>query len=392
MGSESAMNQPSKPSVARKPLPKPNEVPLSSEPLQAPPPSFLLRAAMGLRQTLLRLADNLAPPQVRLFEMTFANIQTQLIGSVARLGIADLLAEGPQTAEAMAAKTGVNADALHRTLRTMVGMGVFSLNPDGRFENNRTSEALRQTHLSRARNMAIYFAAESACIAWNHFDHVLETGKSAFQEVTGMHVFDWFNAHPLERENFAHGMMGFTIPLAPLISTLYPLSEVKKVCDVGGGRGLMISEMLVRHPHLKGVLLDAPGVIESAREVLRSRGVADRVELAPGSFFEKIPSGCDMYLIKQSLHNWDDKGAERILRNIRGAMEPGAKCVIAEMLVDRNSTEPLGTLLDMQMLTVTAGGRERSAGEYQRLLEAAGFRPGRVFDSPQIGLVEGVAV
>src|SRR5581483_1442669 len=111
--------------------------------------------------------------------------------------------------------------------------------------------------------------------------------KSAFARVNGKSVWTWFDEHEDEREMFAHSMMGITVQDAPVIARLYPFHEVKRLCDVGGGRGTLLSEIVLRHPHVRGVLCDAEGVVASARELLAARGVADRVDLAPGSFFER---------------------------------------------------------------------------------------------------------
>src|SRR5690606_7438687 len=99
----------------------------------------------------------------------------------------------------------------------------------------------------------------------------------------------WFERHDDERENFAHAMMGITVRDAPVVAKLAPLAGVKVLCDVGGGRGTLLSEILLRHPHLRGVLVESAGVLASARRLLDARGVADRVELVGGSFFEEVP-------------------------------------------------------------------------------------------------------
>ena len=121
----------------------------------------------------------------------------------------------------------------------------------------------------------------------------LRSGESPFDRVHGMNVWEWFAEHPDEQEMFAHGMMGLTTQHAPVIAALYPFAEVKSVCDVGGGRGALLSELLLRHPHLRGVLADGAGVLASAEVLLAARGVKDRVELAVSSFFDEVPAGAD---------------------------------------------------------------------------------------------------
>jgi hypothetical protein len=241
------------------------------------------------------------------------------------------------------------------------------------------------------REYAEYFASSSNVQSWADAEATVRTGKNAFERVHGMSVWDWFDGHPGERETFAQMMMGITTVDAPTIARLYPWREVERVCDVAGGRGTLLSELLIRHRHLKGVLCDAPGVIESARVLLEGRGVMARVELAAGSIFSHVPAGADAYVLKNVLHDWDDARSLQILQVVRKAMATGARVVICETLTERNDPGSLGVLADVHMMMVCSDGRERGREEYARLLDASGFRAGRVMASPTVSVVEGVA-
>jgi len=143
---------------------------------------------------------------------------------------------------------------------------------------------------------------------------------------------------------------------------------------------------------LAGVLCDGEGVIASARELLEARGVLDRIDLVPGSFFEKVPSGCDAYMMKNILHDWDDATSVKILQVIRAAMKPGHKIILCEMLVDRLSRDVFGTQADLQMMIACEDGRERSLEDFQRLLSESAFRFTRVFPFPTVSVIEGEAI
>ncbi|HEX8950756.1 MAG TPA: methyltransferase, partial [Polyangia bacterium] len=279
---------------------------ISREPYPAAPPGFVIRVVLALRNALLALAHALVPADVRVFELAIGIAPTKMLHVVAKHRIADHLADGPRTAAELAWRTGLDADALHRTLRALAHLGVFRLRADGRFANNRLSASLRQGRYGRLRDAAVYLGSASNVGAWNDLEETVRTGRNAFERVFGMSVWDWFDAHADERETFAQFMMGRTVFEAPTIAALYPFGELQRICDVGGGRGTLLSELLVRHPHLRGVLCDAPGVIASARELLERRGLGDRVELVAGSFFESVPAGADAYLLKNILHDWDD--------------------------------------------------------------------------------------
>jgi hypothetical protein len=356
------------------------------------PPGWAIRAVLGARQFLRRLVNRMAPADVALVELATGLAGSQVLGALARLDIGDRLDAGPRTAGELAGELGLHADALHRLLRAAATFGLVTLDKRGRFGPTRYTRALRTGELGRARDFAVYFASASNAAAWGDLQRTLETGRGAFPRVHGMSVWDWFDAHPDERETFAQCMMGMTTRDAPSVASRYPFSELKTVCDVGGGRGTLLSEILLRHPHLRGVLCDAPGVLESARELVARRGVADRVDMRPGNFFHEVPTGADAYLLKNILHDWDDTACKKILGVVRAAMQPGRRLLVVELIQDRNQPGFVA-LSDVHMMMVCDDGRERSVDEIHALLSESGFRPARTFrDDPAPAVLEAVAV
>jgi len=355
------------------------------------PPSLAVRVVLGLRRFLQKLTDSLAPVELALFERSVGLAQTKLFGAAASLGLADLLVAGPLDAADLARHTNTDPDTLHRVLRALTVLGLFRLRSDGRFENNRLSRGFLSGRRTRSRQWAEYFSSVSNVAAWNDLHNTLRTGGNGFEHVHGMSVWDWFDAHPDEREAFAQAMMGITTSNAPVIASRYPFAELRRVCDVGGGRGTLLSEILLRHPHLEGVLCDSAGVLESARELLARRGVLDRTELVPGSFFDSVPLGCDAYIMKNILHDWDDARCRHILGVTRRSMQPGQRLILCEAIVEHD-TQDLGALADVQMMMVCSDGRERSRAEFSSLLASTGFRLGRVFPYPTVSVLEGIAV
>ena len=373
------------------PLPPPSPLSLDGAPYPDPPPALAIRMVLMLRKALRRLHHLLGPPELVLVEASMGVATTALLAAAARHSFADHLESGPKSAEELARKAGLDVDAVFRTMRALASLGVFELGSDARFSNNRLSRAMRGGALSRTREFLVYAGSGSNLAAWANHDHPLRTGQSAFDHVHGKNVWEWFEEHPDEQEIFAHCMMGLTTQDAPVIAALYPFGEVNTVCDVGGGRGALLSELLLRHPHLRGVLADGAGVLASAEALLTARGVRDRVELAVSSFFDKVPAGADAYLMKNILHDWDDSSCVRILEVVRAAMRPGARLVLCELFVPTLTGEPLFALSDLQMMVACARGRERSREELERLVIAGGFKVGRVFPSPRICVLEAVA-
>jgi hypothetical protein len=346
---------------------------------------------LWLRGTVSRLARALGPAELSIFEQATAGVTLHVLGALVRTGVPEALRAGPLSAEQLAERTGLNADALFRTLRAASQQGYFRLRRDGRFEHNSRSRVLCGGRSSCAREFLLYFSSGSNQAAWANFVHALETGRSPFDHVHGMNIWQWFDAHSDERENFAHSMMGMSVADAPVIARLYPFREVQSVCDVGGGRGTLLSELLIRHQHLRGILCESEAVLGSARQLLAARGVLPRVTLSANDFFERVPAGADVYLLKNVLHDWDDERCAAILRNVREAAGGQGRVLIAEALLERYSHDPIAVPADLQMLVACSAGRERSQSEFESLLSKSGFRLKRSFSYPTISVLEGVA-
>jgi SAM-dependent methyltransferase len=277
-------------------------------------------------------------------------------------------------------------------LRALAAAGVFVERADGRFANNRVSRGLIGGRADTFRDFAEYFGSQSNVRAWSDFPRTLESGKNAFERLHAMSVWDWFDRHPEERTVFAAAMASMTTMEAPGVARAYPFAEVRRVCDVAGSQGALLAEVLARHPHLTGVLFDNPGVLATAPPLLAARGVVDRVELQPGSFFDGVPAGCDAYLLKNILHDWDDARSLAILGNCRRAMAPGARLLVVELMAQTRPMVPIAPMSDVQMMMVCSEGRERSRDDFARLFAQAGFTLTRVLPTAGLmSIVEGIA-
>ena len=355
------------------------------------PPPRAVDAALGLRRALLRAADALLPATAVMWERTMGLAKAEVIGAMAELGVADELAGGPRTAAELAPRVGADADALHRLLRAAAADGLLRLDRRGRFRLTRLGRTLRSDPADSIRPWARYLTLDSTRSAWAGLTDSVRTGEAAFPRVHGTSVWDWFAGHPDEERLFASAMRSMTEFEAPSFSAASVWPEEGTVCDVAGGAGTLLASILVERPRLRGMLVEAPGVLTEAESYLAGRGVSDRVELVQGDLFGTIEADADLYVLKNILHDWDDATAAKILANVRAAMRPGARLVLVEQLQERNEPTPFASITDLQMLTQCDNGRERSAGELRELLAGAGFSAGRLERSGISALVEGVA-
>ena len=242
------------------------------------------------------------------------------------------------------------------------------------------------------RDIVMFLGSKHSMLGWAHFHEAVKSGRNGFEIAHGQHVFDWFAEHPDEAAVFHGGMVCMTELDAPALVRGYDWSRFATVCDVGGGKGVMLAAILSEHPRLRGVLFDQAQVVGGSDGVFRAWGVADRVTTTTGSFFDEVPAGCDAYVLKEIVHDWDDARVREILGVCRRAAPTGAALVIMEMvLVDDDRAHP-AKLLDMEMLDIAPQGRQRTEAEYRRLLAETGFRFVRVVPLPGApSIVEAVA-
>ncbi len=310
--------------------------------------------------------------EAEMINLAFGHFRTQALAVAAILGLPDLLADGPQSAEALAARVGADADALNRLMRALTVIGVFGERDDGRFEMTPLAATLKSDHPTSLRPLLVLLGQTFHWGAWTHLLHSVRTGEPAFERMHGQRFFDYLAADPDAERIYGAWRTRQTELQIPAIVDAYDFSRFRSVVDVGGGHGRLLAAILKANPKMRGTLFDRPEVVEAAGELERS-GVADRAEKASGDFFEALPKGRDLYVLKTVVHHWNDDLAVAILEKCREAMSDGARLVVIESVVPGPNQAHASKLQDLNMLVLSHGGRERTAGEYRRLVERAGL-------------------
>ena len=317
------------------------------------------------------------PPHVQIIQMGTAFWVSRLVYTAAKLDLADQLADGPRTAADLAVAAGTNPRAMHRFMRTLASFGILSMRDDDTFALTDLGATLKRNAPGSARATVLTMASPWFWKSFGEFEYSLQTGKPAMDKVFGMGIFDYLAQHPAEAALFSESMVGIHGAEPPAVAAAYDFSRIGTIVDVGGATGNMLGHILARHSQPKGVLFDRPHVVSEAPALLRAHGVADRVTIKEGNFFESVPEGGDAYILSHIIHDWTEAQCLTILGNCRKAMTKGAKLLIVEFVLPEGNTPHFGKLVDMVMLNVP-GGEERTAKEYQTLLDAAGFTMTRV--------------
>jgi 2,7-dihydroxy-5-methyl-1-naphthoate 7-O-methyltransferase len=281
----------------------------------------------------------------------------------ATLRIPDLIAEGRHDISDLATAAGCDRDALHAVLGHLVAKGVFQQQAPGRFECNRAAE-----QIAGRRFLDLDSIGGRMAHTWGTLLDYVRTGRPAYQRVFGRPFWEDLAAHPEIAADFdalmgpaGHGMPDFDIELGG------GWDAIRTVVDVGGGTGAMLASLLRRHPHARGILVDFPGTVARASEILTSAGVAERVTLRGQSFFDPLPAGADLYLLKNVLNDWPDPETVAILRRCaQAAPSTGTIAVLGGVAPDE---APRSLGIDM----LVAGGKTSTITQFTELARQAGL-------------------
>jgi SAM-dependent methyltransferase len=302
------------------------------------------------------------------------------ISAMAKLGVADRMsAAEPITAGALAAAVSAHPESLYRVMRMLAGIGVFAEHEGQRFTLTPLSQCLRGDAPDTVRGVARFLTDEWHMRGYENILEAIRTGESGVQKAYGQNAFEAIAAQPEALANFQEGMSNYSAMEGALLDPLLDFSRFTRLADVGGGHGMLLAQILGRNPNLQGVLYDLPEVVEQARQVAAP---AERMHFEAGSMFERVPAGCDAYIMKHIVHDWSDEASARVLRLMRDVLAESApehgRVFLAEMIVPPASSpgtpEPHpAKFLDVEMLAMTPGGKERTTEEFAALFRTAGL-------------------
>jgi hypothetical protein len=341
------------------------------------PPFTLVRLVERLRHHLYRAHQSLAPAPAVMIDLILAGWMSQAIEAAAELGIADALAAGPLTADDLAHRVGADADALDRLLRALVSRGVFRRHRGGAYGLNALADTLRSDAPTSMAGAALFYGSPQHREDWSTLAEAVRSGKATIPMLRGKTAFEYLNDDPHLAKLFNDAMTSVSALAEGPVVAAFDFTAYPVIVDVGGGHGRLLAAILAATPSARGVLYELPEVAAGAPPQLAKLGVAERVRIETGSFFDGIPAGGDAYVLKHIIHDWPDDEAVRILRNLRAASDAHTTVLLVETVIPEHDREFIGKWADLEML-LGANGRERTAAEYRALLERAGLRMTRV--------------
>jgi SAM-dependent methyltransferase len=329
------------------------------------PPGGVATAAERLRAVVGGWHRRLAPPPLQVLEGVLGQLDPVALGALCRLGVPDRL-DRPVPLAVLASELDADDAVVERLVRYAAGRGWLRLDRRNRVRPTATTRFLRRDHPGGWRAWVEFACGPEVMAAAAQLAAAPGT-PDAFAAANGASFFDWYAAHPERHAAFDAAMAAGGRLHGLALAGAVDWSGVRRVCDVGGGTGAVLGVLLDRHPHLRGVLFDLPPVV--ARAAARQR-----LDVVGGDAFAGLPTGCDVYLFVNVVHDWDDQAAVRLLRGVRAASPDGGRALVVEGERRSRPVDGVALRADLLMLAVAPGGRERTTEELRDLATAAGLR------------------
>ncbi|MEM7399495.1 MAG: methyltransferase [Pseudomonadota bacterium] len=312
-------------------------------------------------------------PQQILWQLLSGKQLTYSLSGVARLGVADHMSATPKPVEEIAEAVGAHAPSLYRVMRTLASMGVFTEAPGKSFALTTSGEFLKSGIPGSLRYTAMMFGDSWTTRAYEHFTDCLRTGEDGVSKAYGQQIFDVLAEHPEQLETFQAAMTSSSTLVGRAVVEAYDFTGIERIADVGGGHGALLASILRHYPTMQGVLFDREEIVRGVPEG-QFDGCDGRVVLEGGSFFESVPENCDAYIMKHIIHDWSDEHCRAILKLMREQLPADGRVLLCELVVPDDPGPAPAKMLDIEMLLVTVGGKERTEQEFAELFGTCGFR------------------
>lgn len=290
------------------------------------------------------------------------------------LGIFDRLHQHPARSEELAADLGLHAGALERLLDGCAALGLLH-KENGLYSNQPVAEHYLYSDSPDTLSGYVRYSDEALFRMWSNLGDAMREGTPRWKQTFGLDgaIFSGFYRSDDAMRSFLRGMHGFGMLTSPHVVAAFDLSRFHRCVDLGGGTGHLAIAACRRYPQLHAVVFDLPRVTALARDHIARSGFDDRLTTCDGDFFADELPEADLYAVGRILHDWDDEKVSVLLCAAFARLPSGGALLVAEKLLNEDGVGPLAANMQSLNMLVVTEGRERSLGQYEELLRAAGF-------------------
>jgi hypothetical protein len=338
------------------------------------PPVIFVRACELVRRRLIKIYRKLTHPNVVMLEFVQNLWLLGAISVATDLGIADLLKNGPKAIGELANLTDTLEDPLYRIMRVLASQGIFKESNDRMFSLTPLAKSLQEQELKffiKHTLNPVQFNITGEMI------HSVKTGRNSSELFIKDKIFEYIGQSKDLNDLYSKAMTSTSKMQVAAVLPSFNFNRYRNIVDIGGGQGFFLSAILTKYKTIRGTVFDLPQVINNSRKLFEDPGISDRANFVAGSFFETIPAGGDLYILKNILHNWNDEDSIKILQNTRNVMPQNGRLLIIEVVIENDNNPSFGKMTDLYMM-IGVNGRERTKDEYQNLLKKTGLKIERI--------------
>ncbi|MEM7753942.1 MAG: methyltransferase [Pseudomonadota bacterium] len=306
-----------------------------------------------------------------IFNLVQGFVRSQALLALVTLEIPERLMDGPASAEMLGLAHGIPQDRMLILLQAGAGLGLLKRRRDGRFGLTRKGAAM--VGVPGLRQMILHHGAFYRDMG----DPVALLKGEAETELAGFWPYVFGATGEVDvnvTRTYSDLMADSQRMVAKDTLAAVSLSSVSHLVDVGGGSGAFLQAVAQAYPDPRLTLFDLPPVMPSARDRLEKLGLAERIELAGGSFRDDpLPEGADAISLIRVLYDHDDASVARLLAKVFDALPPGGRLLISEPMSGGATPDPITDVYFAFYTLAMRTGRTRSVEAIRGLCEAAGF-------------------
>jgi hypothetical protein len=324
---------------------------------------------------LSEFLDFVRHPAIRLFYMAtgFGVSQALFVGT--ELEVFTRLEAGPLSAEEFCAALQLELRAGRALLAALVSLGLVRLKR-GRYGN--APVAARWLVKGKADYLGdgIGMLRDRLYEPWGRLGRALRTNRPTSFDSSLGELFDYLDDRGEEQEKFVSGQHALSLLPARALARRFSFRRFRHLADLGGGSGVYAIEAARRFPHLRATVVERAPICRIAQEYIRAAGMEERVTTEARNFFrDPLPEGVDVALLSHVVHDFSPQENVGLLRRVAEGLPAGGVLLVSEWLWREDRSGPLAaSLMALNMMVDTRGGRSYSFGELRELLQVAGFR------------------
>lgn len=340
----------------------------------------LFNKLMSFAGVLQNIPAKVTPPPFRLMQIGSLFWQSRALYVATKLGIADVIGDAEKSTMEIAADLQLHEDHLYRLMRMLGSIGIFEESSPRIFRNSKTSVFLRADNPKNVRAMILMHNSPEMTKPWMEpLEESIRDGGVPFAKANGVDLFGYMDQNKNFDLLFSQAMDAVENLTGNMFLEDFNWGGFDRIIDVGGSKGSKAIAILKSYPNLKALVFDRPQIIEAAKPHWSGKiapDVLQRIDFQPGDLFESLPaaeSDNDLYVFFAIFHGLSDEECTRVLNNLKSAIGTKQPYILfGDAVAEDMQIDPTIAAFDMQMLIGTKG-RERTPGEWKRLLDGAGF-------------------